>query len=351
MGYERDMADVLRLFGAALLALLLSALFCRLVMAFGVMDAPTEARKTQKAPVPTAGGLGFGVAAALAIAFATGWSKDSLLMRTEAGSFAALLVGFYDDRFNLPARAKLILLLAICAALAIFGARVDLLQLWPGVELALPGVIGAAGSILWLLVVINAVNFMDGANGLSMGMGCIASIGMAICCALAGEAMLAVMSAALAGALGGFLIWNVRGKLFAGDAGALFVGAALGAISLALVASRPDWLFVPPMLLLPWLADVILTVAWRTKHRKPLFSAHRDHAYQIAMKAGFRHWQVSLIHAVWALNAAVLAVISAIAGGYAPPLAFLVLLGISSWIHLRVRKSGEKAGLVGAQIP
>src|SRR5262249_11109005 len=104
------MADLLRLLGAGLIALIASAGLCRLVMAFGVMDAPSEARKIQKAPVPTAGGLGFGVAAALAVAVASGWSQDSLLLRIEAGSFAALLVGFYDDRFLLPARVKLLLL-------------------------------------------------------------------------------------------------------------------------------------------------------------------------------------------------------------------------------------------------
>src|SRR5579871_3506552 len=172
----------------------------------------------------------------------------------------------------------------MCLALVAFGVRVDVLEFWPGVELTLPTLMGAAGSIFWLLVVINAVNFMDGANGLSMGMASIASLGLMVCCALAGEGTLAIASAGLAGALAGFLLWNVPGKLFAGDAGALFVGAMLGAISLALAASRPDWLFVPPILLMPWLTDVILTVVWRARHKKPLFSAHRDHAYQIAMK-------------------------------------------------------------------
>jgi UDP-N-acetylmuramyl pentapeptide phosphotransferase/UDP-N-acetylglucosamine-1-phosphate transferase len=199
--------------------------------------------------------------------------------------------------------------------------------------------------------VINAVNFMDGANGLSMGMAAIAAGGLSVCCAFTGAWDLALIGAALAGGLAGFLVWNAPGRLFAGDAGALFTGAVLAAISLALVRLRPDWLFVPPTLMLPWLTDVLLTVVWRAWRRKPLFSAHRDHVYQIAMKAGLKHWQVSLIHAASAFNAAIFAVVGAVGGGYAPLVVFLVLLAISVWVHIRVRRSGEKAGLVGAGIP
>jgi hypothetical protein len=110
-------------------------------------------------------------------------------------------------------------------------------------------------------------------------------------------------------------------------------------------------MFVPPTLMLPWLTDVLLTLVWRARHRKPLFSAHRDHVYQIAMKAGLKHWQVSLVHAVWALNAAILAIVGAAYGGWAPLAVFLVLLAVSAWVHVKVRRSGEKAGLVGARIP
>lgn len=104
------------------------------------------------------------------------------------------------------------------------------------------------------------------------------------------------------------------------------------------------------MLLLPFLSDVLMTLAWRSMHGKKLFVAHRDHTYQIAMKAGLRHWQVALVHAFWALNAAVVGVASTILGGHMPAIAFGALLLVSIWIHWRVRRSGVAAGLVGADI-
>jgi UDP-GlcNAc:undecaprenyl-phosphate/decaprenyl-phosphate GlcNAc-1-phosphate transferase len=347
------MAELLRLGLAFAVAAILAVAACRIVMMLGVVDKPTEARKREvhQIAVPTSGGLGFGLAAIFVSQWLTGWHAGRTLEAIEAGSVAGLLIGFYDDRFRLPALAKMALLLGLCVGLVLFDIRVDVLEPRPGVVLALSVVGGGIGSGLWLFVVINAVNFMDGANGLSMGMAAIAAAGLSVCCGFTGAWDLGLMAAAASGGLAGFLVWNAPGRLFAGDAGALFAGAMLGAISLALVRLRPDWLFVPPTLMLPWLTDVLLTVLWRAWRRKPLLSAHRDHVYQIAMKAGLKHWQVSLIHAVWALNAAIFALVGAVGGGYAPLVTFLVLLAISVWVHVKVRRSGERAGLVGAGIP
>jgi UDP-N-acetylmuramyl pentapeptide phosphotransferase/UDP-N-acetylglucosamine-1-phosphate transferase len=159
-----------------------------------------------------------------------------------------------------------------------------------------------------------------------------------------------LLAAALSGALVGFLVWNIRGKLYVGDTGALFTGAALGVLSLDLVRLRPDLLFVPPILLMPFLSDVLLTLIWRAKHGKKLSEGHRDHVYQIALKAGLKHWQVAAIHAFWALNAAGIGLIAAIVGGQIPLIAFLVVLALATWVHIWVRRVGVKAGLVGANI-
>jgi UDP-N-acetylmuramyl pentapeptide phosphotransferase/UDP-N-acetylglucosamine-1-phosphate transferase len=347
------MAEPLRLLLAFALAAIPSVILCRVMISLRIMDAPTEARKTQAAPIPTSGGVAVAISTALAVVSITeltAWNLDTTLFAVGGGAFAALLIGLADDILNLRALLKLVLLVATAAIVAAF-VRADVLVLWPGAEVVLPLPLAIAGSMFWLIVVLNAVNFMDGANGLAMGMAAIAALGLSICGAVVGEWEVALLSIALAGALGGFLVWNVTGKLFVGDAGAFFAAAILGGLGLRLVQARPDLLFVPPMLLLPFLSDVLLTLAWRTKHGKQLFVAHRDHTYQIAIKAGLKHWQVSLVHAVWAINAAVFAVIATIMGQQVPAIAFLLLLFVSTWIHWRVRRSGVEAGLVGANIP
>ena len=348
------MAEPIRILLAFLLAALPSLVLCRVMMSVRIMDAPTEARKIQPHAVPTSGGVAVAIAAWLAVVAMTeltDWNLDAVLFVVGGGGIAALLVGLADDILNLRALVKLLLLVAVTAAIAGFGVRADVLAPWPGASFALPLAIAIAGSMAWLLVVLNAVNFMDGANGVAMGMAAIAALGLAICGAIVGAWTLALLAGALAGALAGFLVWNLPGKLFVGDAGAFFAAAILGGLGLELVRQRPDLLFVPPMLLLPFLSDVLLTLAWRARHGKKLFAAHRDHTYQIAMKAGLKHWQVALVHAVWAGNAAVFAVIATMLGREAPAVAFLLLLLVSTWIHWRVRRSGVSAGLVGANIP
>jgi UDP-N-acetylmuramyl pentapeptide phosphotransferase/UDP-N-acetylglucosamine-1-phosphate transferase len=347
------MAEPLRILLAFVLAAAPSLLLCRVVMSMRIMDAPTEARKIQPRAVPTSGGVAVAISTALAVVSITeltDWNLDAVIMVTGAGAVAALLIGLADDILNLRAVVKLLLLVAAVVAVTAFGARADVLAPWPGAVVELPLALAIAGSMLWLIVVVNAVNFMDGANGLAMGMAAIAALGLSVCGAVAGAWSIALLAGALAGALAGFLVWNVPGKLFVGDAGAYFAGTVLGGLGLELVRVRPDLLFVPPMLLLPFLSDVLLTLAWRSKHGKKLFVAHRDHAYQIAMKANLKHWQVAMIHAVWAVNAAVLAVMSTMLGKQTPVIAFVLLLAVSTWVHWKVRRSGVQAGLVGADI-
>lgn len=330
-----------------------SALLCRVVITLRIVDAPTEARKLQKEPVPTAGGLAVALSAVLAFATYAEVSRfgyDLGLIVAGAGSIAVLAVGLADDILKLRAIVKLALIAGATVGMASLGLRAEMMGFWPGASLELPLALAIVGSGLWLIVVVNAVNFMDGANGLSMGMACVAAVGLAACGAVTGEWHISLAAAALAGGLAGFLVWNVQGLLYVGDAGALFTGALLGGLGLDLVRLRPDLLFVPAILLLPFLSDVLLTLAWRSKHGKKLWVAHLDHSYQIALKTGLKHAQIAGVHAVWALNAAVVAVGATMLGGYAPVIAFVALLAISIWVHWRIRRAGVANGLVGADV-
>jgi len=347
------MDELLRILVVFALAAVPSVILCRVVITLRIVDAPTEARKKQPLPVPTAGGVAVALSAGLAVATdaeINGTGYHASLIVAAAGAASVLLLGLADDILKLRAVIKLLVIMGITAVVAWLGVRADVLGFWPDATLALPLAVAIAGSAFWLVVVINAVNFMDGANGLAMGMAAIAAAGLAACGAVIGAPHILFACTALAGGLAGFLVWNVRGLLFVGDAGALFTGAVLGGFGLELVRLRPDLVFVPAILLLPFLSDVLLTLAWRTKHGKKLFVAHLDHVYQIAIKAGLKHTQVAGVHAVWALNAAVVAVAATMLGGYAPAIAFVGLLLISTWVHWRVRKAGVANGLVGADI-
>lgn len=329
---------------------MISWIACTLVERhLGVSDAPDNVRKLQSAAVPTSGGLGF------AVATVCGAVLVFLLARPDrvsdagwvlAAAGAAMWLGAADDRKPLSANLKLLALVLIGGALVLTGVRVDVFELWPGLAVSLPVFAAAAGSLVWLIVVANAVNFMDGANGLSMGMGAIAATGLAVCGALIGEWGIASMAAALGGALCGFLVLNAPGRLFAGDAGALFVGVMLAGLGLLLVRAEPSLLLVPPLLLSPFLVDVLMTLIWRARQGRPWREPHRDHAYQIALKANMSHGKVALIHAIWAFNSAAVAVVATMAGSYAPTVAAILLILGGVWVHRMLRRLGERSGLL-----
>ena len=179
--------------------------------------------KLQKAPVPTAGGLAVALSAALAIAADTELTRggfNPMLFLVGGGALAALLVGLVDDVIGLARDLQ--------------AAAGDGDRSWRcgGGRKAGRGFrcgrdlngrcrcgLRFAGSALWIVVVANATNFMDGANGLAMGMAAIAAAGFAICGATIGAWDFALTAGALTGGLCGFLVWNVSGRLYVGDAG------------------------------------------------------------------------------------------------------------------------------------
>lgn len=331
-------------------AFALSWLACLLVWrSVGVMDAPDNVRKLQEQPVPTSGGLGFAFATAVVsaiILFAAFSGLSAALGALLIAGAVGLALGFVDDRWPLNATLKLILLLGIGVAMTLVGIRAEMMEPWPEIAVGLPLALAVLGSLAWIIVVTNAVNFMDGANGLAMGMGAISSLGFAACFAILGEWPLAIAAMSLGGALAGFLMLNVRGRLFAGDAGALFVGLLLSGFGLLLVRTQPDLLFVPVLLLSPYLVDVLLTLVWRARRGRPLMSPHRDHAYQIALKANLSHGKVALFHAVWTFNAAAIAVMVTLIGGYVPTVAGIGMLLAGAWLHRAIRRFGERSGLL-----
>jgi UDP-GlcNAc:undecaprenyl-phosphate/decaprenyl-phosphate GlcNAc-1-phosphate transferase len=273
----------------------------RLVMMFGLGDKPDEARKLHSVVTPTSGGLGIitGVFAGLGYVYATGRvSLGPELIACLSLALCGGALGLVDDIKALGSKRKLAVM-AVCTILfAGFGPRIETLEIMPDLSLPLGGLIGGLGTVLWLLVIINTVNFMDGANGMAMG---CAGIGLLGLCAL----NIAHMSiggaggdyATLAwvgfGACCGFLVWNAaKGAIFAGDSGALFVGALSAGLGAWSVVSGVNP-FGVALCFLPMLVDVILTVAMRLRRRQNVLLAHSDHAYQAAIKAGASHLYTS----------------------------------------------------------
>lgn len=325
---------------AALAACLASAALCPAVMAAGVMDAPDEARKRQTRAIPTSGGIaiafGFAVAAGglgfwpgAQWSLGLGGSELWTLGWSLAAVAAALFMGLADDAFPLPARLKFATVAVIALLFSLFVARAEAFPLAGGLAVDMGLLPGVFGSALWMFTVVNATNFIDGANGLAMGSVAVGLTCLGVVGLISAAPHLAALAFVGAGALVGFLFWNFpNGAIFAGDAGSLFAGMLAAVVGLGLVHDAGVSPVVAAIAFFPILADVLLTLAWRVGQRRPnLLSGHREHLYQIGLRAGMSHRRVALIYWAATLHCGLIAIIAAHAQQIPPPDAFLPQAG------------------------
>lgn len=293
-----------------LVAFLVSLCFCALIARFGAKDAPDGGRKDHARPTATLGGLGIAAGFYASLALGAYWrgsdsivegislsvpAEDHLILFGFAIVF--LIIGLVDDLRPMPARVKLVLLMVTSAAACGAGWHVYALESRADVS-AFTLFALVAGGTLWVFVLTNATNFMDGANGIAMGSAAIMFLALG--------AILEPMTE-LVGAIAGFLVLNLFGRLFAGDTGALFVGFLLSAFSLLGAYWGLYSIWLPPLIALPFLTDIILTILWRARRGGNILQAHNDHAYQLLRRAGWSHIEVA---ALWWM-------MSAICGGLA----------------------------------
>jgi UDP-N-acetylmuramyl pentapeptide phosphotransferase/UDP-N-acetylglucosamine-1-phosphate transferase len=315
------------------LAALVSAALAPAVMAAGVCDVPNKLRSAHAQTTPTSGGLAIASGFAASVGVMCLWpgarweAQLSLEMvgrmaLTAALALAALAVGLADDVRPLGPRLKFGILALLSLLTAIFLARAEALPITDDLVIEAGPVFGVAGSALWVFTLVNATNFMDGANGLAMG---AMAIGLTVLAAIsfaAGAPHAAIVALAGVGGACGFLIWNFpHGRLFAGDAGALFIGALAAAAALVAIQDGGLSPFIPPVLFFPLLADVLLTLAWRLNRGRPLLASHRNHLFQVGLRAGLGHVRVTLIYWTATLLCALAGVGAAYAQRQAPAMA------------------------------
>jgi len=343
--------------GAALTCVL-SALMCLVLIWLGPKDAPDGERKQQARAVPTAGGVAiFG--SVFLVAMATSLSTydvERLYNQINLDGilpFLTLLlitfaVGLMDDWLTVPTSGKLggfLVLSLVTTFWALHGVSANFS--FPWMDIVLSPFVTTLGAALWIFVFANASNFMDGSNGLAMGclaimlgtLGYLANVSTDLF-GLGGLEELQLLIILMVSAVIGFLILNIRGQIYAGDAGSLTMGTLFAVVSLLMLIYL-DWgrlqVWTPATLALPFLIDVLLTLVWRARRKKNLLQGHLDHAYQLFRRAGWGHLQVAILW--WSMTAicALVAVFADRAGGSLPFWGWLGLLflGCTAWAWQR----------------
>jgi UDP-GlcNAc:undecaprenyl-phosphate GlcNAc-1-phosphate transferase len=268
----------------------------------GVVDCPDGRRKLQKEPVPLLGGVAIYLALVLGLAVASLWGPGeatpvpplSLAVICAAG-FVCLL-GAIDDICDLRPRVKLALQIVSVLPLVLSGHFVDRVVAF-GVPIEL-GWLGIPITVLWIVGCINALNFLDGMDGLAGVVGLATSLMMAVLAANTGHPHVCLIAMVLAGALAGFLVYNLPpASIYLGDCGSMTIGMVVGILSIqaALKTSATLSLTAPAVALAVPMLDTALAIVRRRLSGRSVDTADRGHIHHRLLARGLTNWQALCI--------------------------------------------------------
>jgi UDP-GlcNAc:undecaprenyl-phosphate GlcNAc-1-phosphate transferase len=328
-----------------------AAVVVRAMVSAGVMDRPA-ARKAHTVPTPKGGGVGIVVAFLLGISVLYGFADfarlaDAYFRGVVLAAVAIAVVAYWDDLRDFPFVVKLgaqvgAALLAVGTGLYV---EVFNLPLLGPVDL---GIWGAVVTVGWILFATNAMNFIDGLNGLVGGTVLVACAFLAVIAA--GQEGWFVYFAALllAASVAGFLPFNFpNARIFMGDVGSQFCGfvlAMLGVAAARFQAVEMSFLLVP-MLLAGVLFDVAFTLVRRGLAGENVAQAHRSHLYQVAHRSGVDARAIAAVHWGFAALGGMVALAFTHAGpGAKLPLLLALLVPQLGWLWF-VAARARAAGL------
>ena len=305
------------------LALLLTPLFKRLSFQWGFIDQPDQERKIHTEAMPLLGGLAVFCAFAINVVFNylivlpfastvdlpfidmpdvkmyldgafSVWPK---LLVIVVGGGLMIALGLYDDKYELSARKKFAAQVVIASLVALAGMRVTVFIHSTVVSFVL--------TVLWIVTITNAMNFLDNMDGLCAGIGLVSAGLFGFIAAVQHEFFVCLLAVAVAGALLGFLPHNFKpASIFLGDAGSHFVGFMLAVLPICVTFYRrgtPTLLpvLIPLLVLAVPLFDLLMVMWIRLRRHQPVYQGDVNHLSHRLVRLGLpQSWAVTLIYLI-----------------------------------------------------
>jgi UDP-GlcNAc:undecaprenyl-phosphate GlcNAc-1-phosphate transferase len=299
----------------------------------GAIDQPND-RKVHAHPTPTLGGfaLFFGILVAGVVASRMPEFEDVFTSSLEAwgilaGAVIIFALGVVDDLRDLPAPVKLAGQVFAAGILFLAGVKMQYVLLPGGEAYNLSDDVSVLVTVLWLVAMVNAVNLVDGLDGLAAGIVAIAAASFFIYTfEIAGQGIYGtvptapLMAIMIVGIALGFLRHNFHpARIFMGDSGSMLLGLVLGATTVAGVGHIPQIdvapssseaflayfpLVIPLMVIALPILDALLAIVRRARRRRSVFHADKEHLHHRLMDLGHGHRQAVLVMYLWSALAA-----------------------------------------------
>ena len=308
------------LLAAFLVSLVSTPVVRSLAFRVGAVDVPKDSRRMHNHPIPRMGGLGIYLGFILSVLLFLPLTSE--LRGMLLGSTIIAVLGIFDDIYALPALPKFFIQIGAALVAVLGGNRIMFLSN-PNIFSPDPvwklGVLSIPITVLWIVGITNAVNLIDGLDGLACGVSTISSMTLLVIALVMEEPDVAILMAALSGACIGFLPYNLNpAKIFMGDTGSTFLGFILAVVSIqGLFKFYTIISFAVPFLMLGLpIFDTCFAILRRVSHGQSPMAPDRGHIHHRLIDMGFTQKQavavLYIISAILGLSAVVLTTIGVV---------------------------------------
>lgn len=294
--------NIVLAFSALVMAYLITSITIYLVIRLShhleLFDAPDE-RKIHTDKISRLGGigifLGFSISVSLSPFIVGLWMKTPFVVYTKVlpkilfiiPTLLIFMVGLFDDFLQVKARWKLLLQVLAAIIVLMAGARINNFTipfLWKTFEL---GIWSWPITFLWIIGITNAINLIDGMDGLSATISVIAFAVYGIVFLLSNHFILAIISFVLVGTLWGYLMFNFPpARIFMGDSGSLVLGFLLAVLPLVAESDSGSFMYTPITLMLIPIGDVFSAIFRRLRNKVPLSRPDKEHLHHKMLDLG-----------------------------------------------------------------
>ena len=280
---------------AALVSYVLTPYIKKLAFYIGAIDKP-DPRKVHHSTMPRLGGLAVYIAFMVAAIASLELTKDIIGMLL--GGTLIAIVGVLDDKYQLPAKVKLVGQIAAALVLVLFDIRIEWINNPFGGYYYLDTYLSVPLTVFWVISFTNVVNLIDGLDGLAAGVSAIASLTVILVAVHMGYYHIAILTGALAGAIIGFIRYNFNpATIFMGDTGSMFIGYMLAAISVygAVKTAATIALVVPAIALGLPILDTAFAILRRYNNGRPIFQPDKGHLHHRLLDMGLNQKEAVLL--------------------------------------------------------
>jgi UDP-GlcNAc:undecaprenyl-phosphate/decaprenyl-phosphate GlcNAc-1-phosphate transferase len=322
-----------------MISILITPLIKKLALKIGAIDKPNQ-RKVHQSLMPRLGGIAIFISFIVGVLMLHPENPSSLAILI--GSMIIIITGVFDDMFELSAKIKLIGQLAAALTIVFLGdLQVVFINLPFGGHLEF-GYLSIPFTILWIVGITNAINLIDGLDGLAAGVSSIALFTISGMALIQGNLYVVAMGAIVLVSTLGFLFYNFHpASIFMGDTGAMFLGFIISVLSLLGYKNVTFISFIIPVIILGVpISDTIFAILRRIINNQPLSAPDKSHLHHCMLRLGYSHRQtVLLIYAMAAFFGLVAVIYSQAKIGGA-----IFLIGV---LILLMELIAEKIGLMG----